>query len=340
MIVLIVHSLSSHCVRQKLRDAEKPPDMILIAKHNWNLTQLSGAAPAWSAVCGLTPQYVDNDRNYFCCLHTTFMELHILFSSQHLWTLMNGLRDISGLKYSSARIRNCRIHVNSSGQAGGALQSPVLVPRQRGCSHFMTGSHYLRFSDIYYIFAVTAHKQQCRAARKFFTKSWLNNFKSFPWSEISPFCCWGWAIFRFASGIWHAQSDTMYIFVIQLCGWWLHYAVFIGMFYIWPMLECKQGFCSALIVLIRLTFQPRLRCDNGGKIGSFNPLKQTLSDGRWGIELHADTCKVGRVKAAKHIFMSNNYGNNTDTELRPRPPAGLSTHGTAASTRREMEIKF
>ena len=95
------------------------------------------------------------------------MELHILFSSQHLWTLMNGLRDISGLKYSSARIRNCRIHVNSSGQAGGALQSPVLVPRQRGCSHFMTGSHYLRFSDIYYIFAVTAHKQQCRAARKF-----------------------------------------------------------------------------------------------------------------------------------------------------------------------------
>ena len=125
MIVLIVHSLSSHCVRQKLRDAEKPPDMILIAKHNWNLTQLAGAAPAWSAVCGLTPQYVDNDRNYFCCLHTTFMDLHILFSSQHLWTLMNGLRDISGLKYSSARIRNCRIHVNSSGQAGGALQSPV-----------------------------------------------------------------------------------------------------------------------------------------------------------------------------------------------------------------------
>ena len=125
MIVLIVHSLSSHCVRQKLRDAEKPPDMILIAKHNWNLTQLSGAAPAWSAVCGLTPQYVDNDRNYFCCLHTTFMDLHILFSSQHLWTLMNGLRDISGLKYSSARIRNCRIHVNSSGQAGGALHSPL-----------------------------------------------------------------------------------------------------------------------------------------------------------------------------------------------------------------------
>ena len=123
---MIVHSLSSHCVRQKLRDAEKPPDMILIAKHNWNLTQLSGASPAWSAVCGLTPQYVDNDRNYFCCLHTTFMDPHILFSSQHLWTFMNGLRDIFGLKYSSTRIRNCRIHVNSRPGLEGlsSLQSP------------------------------------------------------------------------------------------------------------------------------------------------------------------------------------------------------------------------
>ena len=179
---MIVHSLSSHCVRQKLRDAEKPPDMILIAKHNWNLTQLSGASPAWSAVRGITPRYVDNDRNYCCCLHTTFMDLHILFSSVHLWTLMNSLRDIFGLKYSSTRIRNCRIHVNSRPGLEGL---PVSVARQLGCSHFMTGSHYLRFSDIYDIFAVTAYKQQCRAPRKFFSNSLLNNFKS--WLGISSF---------------------------------------------------------------------------------------------------------------------------------------------------------
>ena len=78
------------------------------------------------------------------------------------------------------------------------------------------------------------------------------------------------------SEIWHAQSNAINIFVIQLCGWWLHYAVFIGMFYIWPMLECKQGFCSALIVLIRVTFQPGLRFDNCGNRRSVNPLKQTL----------------------------------------------------------------
>ena len=54
------------------------------------------------------------------------MDPHILFSSQHLWTLMNGLRDIFGLKYSSTRIRNCRIHVNSRPglERLSSLQSP------------------------------------------------------------------------------------------------------------------------------------------------------------------------------------------------------------------------
>ena len=117
-----------------------------------------------------------------------FNDLHILFSSQHLRTLMIGLRGIFGLKYSSARIRNCRIHVNSSEQGRpleglSTLQS--LVPRQRGCSHFMTDSHYLLFSDIYYIFAVTAYRVQHNNAR-LQGRGFLKSF-SFSWSAIKTF---------------------------------------------------------------------------------------------------------------------------------------------------------
>ena len=50
----------------------------------------------------------------------------------------------------------------------------------------------------------------------------------------------------------------------------------------------------ALIVLIRIIFQPGLRCDNGGKIGSFNPLKQTIGWTLKYIEFLADTL-VGLV---------------------------------------------